>query len=193
MPSLSLRKKSTDADPMRSSLDGDSKEGEVRNPTTWTTLLSDGTNHLGMCCNALPGHQIAVITSGCAPSRVRTTSTTLYPRTEAVPPPRRPTWTSTRWWPGRRKVAARWMIYGISPTRCVLTPATLFPAAAAAAQSRFANVNRVGDRLSCGPDSCAWDLAAPKAHPPNVWRAPTAKPFHSLSCCAYARRLGTPP
>ena len=37
-------------------------------PTTWTVLQQHGPNHLGMRCNALPGHQMALITSGCAAS-----------------------------------------------------------------------------------------------------------------------------
>ena len=34
-------------------------------PTAWTTLQKDGPNHLGLRYNDLPGHQIALITSGC--------------------------------------------------------------------------------------------------------------------------------
>ena len=42
----------------------------VRDLTTWTILQNDDPNHLGMRCNALPGHQMALITSVCAPSVV---------------------------------------------------------------------------------------------------------------------------
>ena len=38
-------------------------------PTKWTILQQDGPNHLGLWYNALPEHQIALITSGCAPVR----------------------------------------------------------------------------------------------------------------------------
>ena len=44
------------------------KAGEVRDLTTWTILQNDDPNHLGMRCNALPGHKMAPITSGCVPS-----------------------------------------------------------------------------------------------------------------------------
>ena len=37
---------------------------------TWTVLQNDGPNHLGLRCNALPAHQMALITSGCVPFRV---------------------------------------------------------------------------------------------------------------------------
>ena len=36
-------------------------------PTTWTVLQQDGPNHLGLLYNVLPGHQMALITSDCAP------------------------------------------------------------------------------------------------------------------------------
>ena len=39
--------------------------------TTWTVLQHDDPNHLGLRCNALPEHQMALITSGC-PSEGRT-------------------------------------------------------------------------------------------------------------------------
>ena len=39
----------------------------VRDP--WTVIRHDGPNHLGLRCNALPEHQMALITSGCTPSR----------------------------------------------------------------------------------------------------------------------------
>ena len=42
-------------------------ETQVRGPTTWTTLQNMTPNHLGLRCNALPEHQMALITSGCAP------------------------------------------------------------------------------------------------------------------------------
>ena len=35
--------------------------------TTWTVLQQDGPNHLGLLYNVLPGHQMALITSDCAP------------------------------------------------------------------------------------------------------------------------------
>ena len=37
-------------------------------PTAWTILQHDGPNHLGLWHNALPDHQMALTTSGCAPS-----------------------------------------------------------------------------------------------------------------------------
>ena len=42
---------------------------EVRGPTKWTITRYDGPNHLGLWYNALPEHQMALITSDCAPSR----------------------------------------------------------------------------------------------------------------------------
>ena len=36
-------------------------------PTPWTILQQDGLNHLGLWYGALPEHQMALITSGCAP------------------------------------------------------------------------------------------------------------------------------
>ena len=41
----------------------------VRDPTTWTILQKDGPNHLRLRYNVLPAHQMALITSGCAPFR----------------------------------------------------------------------------------------------------------------------------
>ena len=38
----------------------------VRDPTP-TVLPNDDPNHLGLRCNALPEHQMALITSGCLP------------------------------------------------------------------------------------------------------------------------------
>ena len=42
----------------------------VRGPTTWTITHDitryDGPNHLGLWYNALPEHQMALITPGCA-------------------------------------------------------------------------------------------------------------------------------
>ena len=35
-------------------------------PPTWTVLQQDGPNHLRLWCNALPEHQMAPVTSGCA-------------------------------------------------------------------------------------------------------------------------------
>ena len=64
-------------------------------PTTWTILQHDGPDHLGLCYNALPEHQMALIASGCAPSRRRT--------------PRRPgarSWTSGRWTGCRSRLRA---------------------------------------------------------------------------------------
>ena len=40
-------------------------------PTTWTTLQQDGPDHLGLWYNALPDHQMALITSDCRPKYVR--------------------------------------------------------------------------------------------------------------------------
>ena len=40
-------------------------------PTTWTTLQQDGPDHLGLWYNALPDHQMALITSDCRPKFVR--------------------------------------------------------------------------------------------------------------------------
>ena len=39
----------------------------VRGPTTWTILQQNGPNHLGLCYNMLPCHQIAAITSIVCP------------------------------------------------------------------------------------------------------------------------------
>ena len=47
------------------------KKRAVRVPATWTILQQDGPNHLGLWHNVLPGHQIALITSGCVPCRRR--------------------------------------------------------------------------------------------------------------------------
>ena len=38
-------------------------------PTTWTVLQKDGSDHLGLWYNALPEHQMALITSGCVPEQ----------------------------------------------------------------------------------------------------------------------------
>ena len=38
-------------------------------PTTWTILQKDDPYHLGLRYNVLPVHQMALITSGCAPFR----------------------------------------------------------------------------------------------------------------------------
>ena len=46
-----------------------SRAQSVRNPTTGTMTRHDGPNHLGLCCEALPEHQMALITSDCAPFR----------------------------------------------------------------------------------------------------------------------------
>ena len=46
--------------------------GSVRDLTTWTILQNLGPNHLGLRCDALSGHRMALITSGlCAYSRCR--------------------------------------------------------------------------------------------------------------------------
>ena len=41
----------------------------VRGPKTRTILQKHGPNHLGLRYNELPEHQMALITSGCVPSR----------------------------------------------------------------------------------------------------------------------------
>ena len=38
-------------------------------PTAWTTLQNDDPDHLGLRCNALPEHQMALITSDCGATR----------------------------------------------------------------------------------------------------------------------------
>ena len=43
----------------------------VRGLTTWTIPQKHGPNHLGLRCNAFPGHQRALITSNCVPFRLR--------------------------------------------------------------------------------------------------------------------------
>ena len=43
--------------------------GQVRVPTTWTIIQRDGPNHLGLRCNLLPEHHMALITSDCVPSQ----------------------------------------------------------------------------------------------------------------------------
>ena len=42
---------------------------QVRDPIAWTITRHEGPNHLGLWCDALPEHQMALITSDCAPSR----------------------------------------------------------------------------------------------------------------------------
>ena len=37
-------------------------------PTTWTTSQQDGPNHLGLCQNAIPEHQMALTPPDCAPA-----------------------------------------------------------------------------------------------------------------------------
>ena len=37
---------------------------QVPDPTTWTILRHDGPDPLGLWCNALPEHQMALIASG---------------------------------------------------------------------------------------------------------------------------------
>ena len=53
--------------------DGQEEDDEVlkmvRDPTTWTILEQDGPNHLGLWCNVLNEHQMALITSECVPVR----------------------------------------------------------------------------------------------------------------------------
>ena len=41
----------------------------VRYHTTWTILQNDDANNLALRCNAFHEHQMALITSGCVPSR----------------------------------------------------------------------------------------------------------------------------
>ena len=43
----------------------------VRDPTKWTIKRHDGPNHLGLLCDALPEHQMALINSDRAPPRCR--------------------------------------------------------------------------------------------------------------------------
>ena len=61
---------------LHSSLGGvesEEREHQVqwRRPARWTILQHDGPNHLGLLYNALPGHQMALIASGCVPFRIR--------------------------------------------------------------------------------------------------------------------------
>ena len=42
---------------------------KVRGLTTWTALQNDDPNHLELRFNALPEHQMALVTSGCVPFR----------------------------------------------------------------------------------------------------------------------------
>ena len=44
-----------------------SDDDPVRDPATWTILQHDGPNHLGLWCDVLPEHQMALITSFCVP------------------------------------------------------------------------------------------------------------------------------
>ena len=44
---------------------------KVRDPTAWTITRHDGPNHLGFWLNEIPEHQMALITSVCAPCRRR--------------------------------------------------------------------------------------------------------------------------
>ena len=43
----------------------------VWDPAPWTITRHDDPNHLGLFCDALPEHQMALITSDYAPSRNR--------------------------------------------------------------------------------------------------------------------------
>ena len=48
-------------------------KAKVRGPTTWTIIRQCGPNHLGLRYNAIPEHQMSLITSGCAPCRASST------------------------------------------------------------------------------------------------------------------------
>ena len=50
----------------------------VRGPASWTITRHDGPNHLGLWYNALPEHQMALITSGCAPVQTKPKLRQLY-------------------------------------------------------------------------------------------------------------------
>ena len=50
---------------LQAQLDAIKDHHEVRDPTTWPILQHDGPNHLGLLYNALPDHQMALITSVC--------------------------------------------------------------------------------------------------------------------------------
>ena len=49
--------------------EGGAGSQQVRGPKTWTIARHDGPNYLGLRCDALPEHQMALIPSDCAPSR----------------------------------------------------------------------------------------------------------------------------
>ena len=72
----------------------DKNETSVRGrPTTWTVLQQDGPNHLGLRYNAMPDHQMALITSGCVPFSGSTRSTRpsgVCPHNMDCPPTRWP-------------------------------------------------------------------------------------------------------
>ena len=50
-------------------------------PAARTVIRHDGPNHLGLWCNALPEHQMALITSDCAP--LQSTARIYSPRTDS--------------------------------------------------------------------------------------------------------------
>ena len=60
---------------------GELRNLEVRDPATGTVLRRDGPDHLGLWCDALLEHQMALITSGCAAFRCWPTSATCSRRT----------------------------------------------------------------------------------------------------------------
>ena len=59
---------------------GQPRQLRAGTPATWTILQQHGPNHLGLRCNALPEHQIAVITSGCVPFRYTSTTSAVTPK-----------------------------------------------------------------------------------------------------------------
>ena len=69
------------AQPIR---DGEFTNDEVRDPHLMDHLQKDGPDHLGLWHNALPGHQTALITSGCV--HCRSSSSTR--RFSSLPPSR---------------------------------------------------------------------------------------------------------
>ena len=58
--------KTTVVAPMLALLIGD---GQVRDPHNMDCFQKDGSDHLGLWYNALPEHQMALITSGCVPEQ----------------------------------------------------------------------------------------------------------------------------
>ena len=110
-------------------------EGGAGTPTTWTILQNDGPNHLGLWCNVLPAHPMALITSGCAPFQGRTSRSARAGR--AASPfrmrgtgPTPPSWVSPRACPAQPRAAQLLvgpgsLVFEFSALPCIPTPWTI--------------------------------------------------------------------